>query len=469
MGGERRGSAPEPTFNGRSGTGGPGAGSGKQSGGVPDSVLIGFLALLLGLTLFSWSATGIAGLLSHGSWPDGVTFSGTPSAMSSLATQPHDIAAAWPDAPARQLSGYGLFWGIFIGQMMIVLVLTVFVLGTIARARAVRASRRADAVRRDAGFTEGGEAASGESVPAPRGPQQPEPLDLTKDAVAAPDVPAGSVPVQPVPDASATGTRAGIEAALPVTSGAADPYARVRDAPGAALVVTRDPRLWEATRDARSELGPVHLFDPTHLCDAPARFRWSPHHGCEDRATAAGRATALLEPLRSPRPIDADVHTSAETLLRCWLHAAALDGKQFREVHRWAQSASPSAGPVKTLRTHPKAGAGSAGELEAVLAGHPERRSSATELVRRAVGPMSQLHVRDSCTAGRADRVALGSFINETGTLYIVGEDPGILPILNALARSVAEEGRRVAARSSAGRLDPALTEINEFGTPAGA
>lgn len=112
-------------------------------GGIPDGLLIGILAFLLGITLLVWTATGLAGWFANGAWPSGVTFTRTPLAMRSLIAEPHDIPGAWPDTPAGQLSGYGLFWGLFIGQLMILVVLTVFVLGTVARWRAVRAGRRA--------------------------------------------------------------------------------------------------------------------------------------------------------------------------------------------------------------------------------------------------------------------------------------------------------------------------------------
>ena len=55
----------------------------------------------------------------------------------------------------------------------------------------------------------------------------------------------------------------------------------------------------------------------------------------------------------------------------------------------------------------------------------------------------------------------------EGGTLYLVGESiedprahPGAMPFLTALASNVVEHGRRVAERSSAGRLDPPLTVV---------
>lgn len=424
----------------------PGPSANNRSGGVPDGMLLGGLALVLALALFSWSATGLGGFFVHGTWPDGVTFGNTPKAMSALATQPHDIAAAWPGTPPRQLSGYGLFWGLFISQVLVVIVLAVFVLGTLTRARAVRAARREQT--RDAA----GPALTKPSATAPATPE-PAPTAPTPSAPAATEAQPDAAPASPAPAPPA------VLSATPTAP--PGPYTRVLDAPGAALVTTRDPRLWAETKDARAKLGPVHLFDPTHLCDTPSRLRWSPHDGCDDRTVAAARAAAMLEPLRSPRPIDAELHNLAETLLRCWLHAAALGGKQFREVHRWAQSASSDA--VRILRSRADAGAGTAGELEAALTGHPERRATATELVRRALSPMSQLHVRNSCNATRADRVALDSFIHETGTLYVVGESPEIMPILTALTHNVRERARRT---STAGPLTPPLTEIWDLPSP---
>lgn len=431
---------------------------GPGGGGIPDGLLVGVLALLLGTTVLTWTATGLAGLIAHGSWPKGVSFTRTPMAMRDLAADPKDLAAAWPDVPPSHLSGYGLFWGLFIGQLLILAVLTVFAVGTITRARAVRAARRARPAEEFA-------AAEADVRPQPRRAEAPAPA-APDSAVPVAAPPAGPAPAptlarisEPAPD-DASDTDADKPHDLDPARDVTATHTRVQDAPGAVLVATSDTALWEATKDSRSKLGPVHLFDPGQLCDTPNRLRWSPHQGCADRATAAARATALLAPLRSSRPIDAEMHSAAETLLRSWLHAAALDDRPFREVHRWAIAKTAPTDPVQTLRTHPKAAPGSAGELEATLTGHPERRKHATELVRRALSPLSQLHVRNACTAARADRIALESFIDETGTLYVVGDDPELMPILNALAQSVVEHGRRMAARSSSGRLGPPLTAI---------
>ncbi|WP_426569222.1 type IV secretory system conjugative DNA transfer family protein [Streptomyces canus] len=454
-------------------------GHGSGQGGIPDGLLVGILAFLLGMTLLVWTATGLAGLFAHGSWPSGVTFTRTPPAMRHLIAQPHDIPGAWPEAQASDLSGYGLFWGLFIGQLMLLLVLTVFALGTLARWRAVRARRKTE---REAALDRATAAATAtppepREVPAPslaQGPTPPatpapqprpqptEPLHATPAPVPHPATPPGGG--QPV------GARAD-RAEGPVLYG--PPQARhttaaqaVHDAEGPALVVTSTPALWQDTKDARAKLGPVLLYDPTHRCDTPARLHWSPTSGCEDKATAAARATALLTPVRPTARLDQAVSDTAETLLRSYLHAAAIDGRTIRHVHRWSQGTGIQEA-VRTLRTNPKAAPGAAGELEAALTSHPERRDIAQELTTRALSALSTVNIREACTPNRTDALALDSFVNEGGTLYVLGESiedprthPGAMPLLTALVSSVVERGRRVAERSSSGRLDPPLTLV---------
>ncbi len=435
---------------------------GPRGRGIPDGLLVGLLGFLLGITALAWTATGLAGLLAHGAWPRDLAFTRTPLAMRALLTEPGDLAAAWPDTPAETLPGPGLFWGVLIGQLMVLTVLGVFVVGTVARWRALRAARRGKARNdvRDATASLPGRR------PTPRPKTFPAPpTSPTRHAPMA-DAPPPPAPVRahPVPEAFA-GPPTGVEYGRDHGSRAAD---ALRAASGPALVVTADPTLWADTVGARAKLGPVHLYDPSQRTDAPVRLRWAPHHGCEDRRTAAVRAAALLAPVRSPARVDAAVHSAAETLLGCWLHAAAVAGEPFRQVHRWATATAGSPGEaVHILRTHPKAASGAAGELEATLIAHPERRDAATHLVRGALASLAQLHVRNACTASRTDSAALDSFAAEGGTLYVVGEAiedprsaPGTMPLLTALTASVVEHGRRMAAGSSAGRLDPPMSLI---------
>ncbi|MEU0587126.1 TraM recognition domain-containing protein [Streptomyces sp. NPDC006132] len=568
-------------------------------GGIPDGLLVGILAFLLGMTLLVWTATGLAAWFAHGAWPSGVTFTRTPLAMRGLIAEPHDIPGAWPDTPPGQLSGYGLFWGLFIGQLMVLFVLTVFVLGTVARWRAGRARRRAEKTMTTAGdrapySAPGATGPTHEAGTPPRhetpaaaqqaahppthhGPHTPAQHDAPAPASAqhevsataqaqheAPATPHHGTPTSPQPTAPPpphpttstqpqpttptqlqpttpmsaqpstppsaqhdvptprratapqpphpsgpptaqpphpldptaplthpphpTATPPPAPAAIPTTPASLFGQERVggwekihvapretrqttatqavRDAEGPALVVTSNPALWQETKDARGKLGPTHLYDPTHLCDTPSRLHWSPTTGCEDRETATARATALLTPVRPTAKLDQAVTDTATTLLRSYLHAAAIDGRTIRHVHRWSQGTQIQ-DAVRILRTSPKAAPGSAGELEGALTAHPERRDMAQQLTTRALAALSTVNIRNACTPNRSDALALDSFVHEGGTLYVVGESiedprtsPGAMPFLTALVSSVVERGRRMAERSSSGRLDPPLTLV---------
>ncbi|MFA3839487.1 TraM recognition domain-containing protein [Streptomyces aureus] len=440
----------------------------ERERGVPDGLLLGVLAFLLGMTVMVWTATGLSGLFSKGAWPDAVTIRHTPVAMRALIGRPHDLPGAWPDTPDGQLSGYGLFWGLFIGQVLVLVVLTVFVAGTVARWRAVRRRGRAEA------------AAAPSAEPAPVADPAPR-ATVSEVPAAGPELhenhekpekqenhekqerhESSAAPAAPTTVPAPRG---------PVVLGPAETRApraiqAIRDAEGPVLVVTSSASVWAETKDARSKLGPVLVYDPTHLCDTPARLHWNPAQGCDDKPAAASRAAALLAPIRPTAKLDTATADTAETLLRSFLHAAAVDAKPFRHVHRWAQGTQVQEA-VRILRTSPKAAAGSAGELEAALTSHPERRDMAQELTARALSSLFSIHIREACTPNRTDALTLDSFVNEGGTLYVVGEaiedpktDPGAMPLLTALASSVVEHGRRMAERSSAGRLDPPMTLV---------
>ncbi|WP_327219533.1 type VI secretion protein [Streptomyces cyaneofuscatus] len=451
-----------------------------RSGGIPDGLLVGLIGFLFAATLLAWTATGLAGLFAHGSWPDGVTFTQTPLALRELATAPQDLPGAWPHTPAAQLSGYGLFWGLFIGELMVLVVLTVFVLGSVARWRAVRERRREERLYGTPHEPQETHGAHGRYEPyEPQETHQPHQSHRPHEIPAHPQPPTptptptptpASAPPPPPPSLTKTPTLPSPRTPLLVYAPARDRRPTVvqaiQDAEGPALVVTSDPTVWAETKDARAKLGPVLVYDPGHLCDTPARLHWPPTAGCEDPDTAAVRAAALLAPVRPQARIDAAVADTAQTLLQCWLHAAAVDGRPFRQVARWASGASAHE-PVRLLRTHPKAASGLAGLLESALTGYPERREVAQELNVRAFSALSSVHIREACTANRSDTAALESFAREGGTLYVVGEPiedprtrPGAMPLLTALASHVVEHGRRMAARSSDGRLDPPMTLV---------
>ncbi|GAA2917643.1 hypothetical protein GCM10020221_12320 [Streptomyces thioluteus] len=294
-----------------------GDGQRASGGGVPDGLLVSAIAFLLGLTLLAWTATGLSGLFAAGHWPEAVSLTHTPQAMRHLMSDPRDLPAAWPDTPQSQLSGYGLFWGVAISEALVTTVLVVFLIGTVGRWRRVRKQPA--------------------SVPPPPPAERATPAPAPAPA---PIVPTPApVPASPPPPPSP------LERVAYGTDRRALAARAVLDAAGPALVVTSDPGLWAETKDARAKLGPVRVFDPGHLLDAPDRLRWNPAAGCESRDTAAARAAALLAPVRPPSTLDSLTAETAETLLRCW----PARGPRWRA----ARSGRCTAGRRAAPRTRP--------------------------------------------------------------------------------------------------------------------
>ncbi|MDT0309105.1 type VI secretion protein [Streptomyces sp. DSM 44917] len=396
----------------------------RAGGGVPDALLIGTLGALVGLTLLVWTATGLAGLLSNGGWPSGVTFVGTAPAIRSLLTAPRDVAAAWPEADPAALPGANALWLVFLAQLAVLFALTLWISFRVARWRAHRGRPRPaappvtppPAERPAQGPVERPAGRRSRRAPAPRAPA---PVPAPVDEPAGPAVPRRLV--EPAPQAPAPEAALPVPAPVSVPVPGREPVAAVLDAPEGLVVIDPSGHLWDRTARQRGRRGPVHVYDPGHATDAPVRLRWAPHRGCEEMPVARRRAAALLGPVRPSEPIfqlDAD---TAETMLRCYLHAAALSGEPFPQVQRWAHGrAAGEAG--KVLRTHTRAAGGAAMELESALTGHPARRDAALKLIERALSGLEQLHIRQACAPGRVDTLALDNVAGEGATLYIVGD-----------------------------------------------
>ncbi|MBB0244385.1 hypothetical protein FNQ90_09770 [Streptomyces alkaliphilus] len=206
-------------------------------------------------------------------------------------------------------------------------------------------------------------------------------------------------------------------------------------APGPLVVTDPDGTLYDRTARRRSRLGPVHVYDPEHRVDTPVRLRWGPERGCADPLVARRRAKALLTPVRPTEPVFALDAEAAETLLRCFLHAAALDGADCRRVQRWARSGGGDA--ARILRAHPRVSPGMSMELEGALGSHPGRRDAGLALVARSLEALERVNVRHSCSPGRADTIALENIAGEGATLYVVGDDPATAPLRGALLDSL--------------------------------
>jgi type IV secretory pathway TraG/TraD family ATPase VirD4 len=231
-------------------------------------------------------------------------------------------------------------------------------------------------------------------------------------------------------------------------------------APGAVIVTATRPDTLRATIERRRERGPVAVFDPQNISNTPERLRWSPVHGCSDPLTAILRARALtagakLSGLRDGEFWDA----MAQAVVRCYLHAADLEGLPVREVVSWVSRPADPA-PVRILRAQGGAAEGWAEELSAQATADQRQRDSVWACVRRAFDALADPRVLESCSPNREEAFDAGRFLDEDGALYLIGSagaQLSVAPLVSALIEDVVECGRRRAAESDCGRLDPPL------------
>jgi hypothetical protein len=412
----------------------------RGGSGVPDGLLVGGVLLLIGIATLVWTSTGLAGLVQHGRWPAGVAFQHTGRAVRSFLTAPRDVPEAWPDSPPAELPSGTMLWLVFLTQLVILFATALLIAMRVARWRARRAERRLE---------RGVERGVREAPSPPAAAHEPEPAVEQAVEYGEP------VPEVPAP-AATSATSATSPANAANAASAASAVAAVLDGPEGLVVVDPDGRLWARTARQRGKLGPVHVYDPGHATDAPVRLRWAPQRGCEDMAVARRRAAALLAPVRPTEPVFQLDAETAETLLRCYLHAAALAGEPVQQVHRWANGHAPGGAPGKILRTHPRVTPGASMELESALTTHPGRRDAALELIGRALGGLDQLHIRQSCSPGRVDTLALDNVGGEGGTLYVVGDHKETAGLRQALTEAVTTGQPGLTVIGSASPASPA-------------
>ena len=232
---------------------------------------------------------------------------------------------------------------------------------------------------------------------------------------------------------------------------------RILDAPGAVIATSTRTDLLEKTGPVRSRKGPVYVFNPSGVGKRASTITFDPLSGCTDPRTAVDRAADLLSGSASPgRGGDADFWTDqARRTLACLLHAGALGEVTMREVLSWV--ADPDEAAVD-LRRFLRRSSESAFEAEVVqFLGNNERtRTSICTTIMPALGWLRDATAAASASAGGFD---VADLLARRGTVYMLGaEDAQVAPLVAALTGHIAREARRIAGDSPGGRLDPPLT-----------
>jgi len=249
---------------------------------------------------------------------------------------------------------------------------------------------------------------------------------------------------------------------------------RIVDAPGAVVATSTKADLVHLTIRARTTTQPPsggrpgrqsHVFDPDRLLDWPDPCRWDAVAGCQDVREALTRARAMV----AAKPLHGERHSSffegaSETVLRCLLHAAALEQLTMRHVLSWARDFTDER-PYEILRTHPHAAPGWLEDLRKFArAGAPETVSSTAMSLALVLKALADERVLDLLCPGSGEGLDVEGFVQGgRDTLYLVSEGgDGICtaPLVTAFASAVVSAARRHSQALPGGRLDPPLTLV---------
>lgn len=237
------------------------------------------------------------------------------------------------------------------------------------------------------------------------------------------------------------------------------------DAPGPVITTSSRADNLALTMHKRAEKGPVAVFDPQGLSGQKTNFKWSPISGCESPQVANQRATSLISSAGlSEDSQNAEWAAPAVGIMECLLHAAALDKRTVDDLMLWGSSLPEAREAVKILKEHPAAAPGWAQSLEGVINEDPKMRGNKAFGVANAVKGLAVPNVRAAMKPmSEAETFDIDNFLEQNGTLYIVGTKTGgssAGPFLIAMMDAITEHARQKAAKRKGNRLDPPLALI---------
>jgi hypothetical protein len=240
-------------------------------------------------------------------------------------------------------------------------------------------------------------------------------------------------------------------------------------APGAVVCTSSKPDLFALTSGLRSHRGPVWVFNPQNIGGIPSNVRWSPLDGCLEPATAIRRADAFSLAVSTSGAEDSGFWSGkASDGMRGIFAAAAMTGRDMRQVGRWAGSAEV-AEAVAIL-----AGAGHdewAAQL-AELTGPAEKTAATVRMVMsRAVAFLNDPALAAATLPAPGHEFSIDDFLLDGGTLYLIargnGDESVLAPLFAALATEIQHRAVQLGARMPGGRLDPpllmALDEVTQI------
>ncbi|WP_416903475.1 type IV secretory system conjugative DNA transfer family protein [Micromonospora echinospora] len=433
--------------------------------------LIGITGLLmLAGTITLWLAGQVGGLLTHATWPDSSPTDAPGIAVRFIA-EPANPTRAWPAAARNDLPPvpllYGLWVVLFSASLIGVGVPTVRVARRWVRRRGFAGRRDLDrvvtaaAVLRRVDVLRPGLTIRDTDAPETvtvKARRRADPLEVAR--------PLGrhALTGEPLYLANEyTELLAGAARFANKTSRYIIP--RVADARGAVISTSTRLDVASVTYDLRAEVGPTWIFEPQSQVPGVPRLRWSPIDGAEDPDIAALRAKGFAAGAGLKGNVDNGQYfqDQAASIIRGLLHAAALDeNATMTDVASWAANpADPRA--ERILRHHGQT------VWADRLAFHRETtgrsRDAIQSVVFGALDAFSNPRILHACSPPRDQQFHPEQWLDESGTLYLVGTRSGqslIAPLFAAIAEDIIYRTMQRSFLAPGGRVEPCLYLIGD-------
>jgi type IV secretory pathway TraG/TraD family ATPase VirD4 len=142
------------------------------------------------------------------------------------------------------------------------------------------------------------------------------------------------------------------------------------------------------------------------------------------------------------------------------MHAAALDGRQARDLYRWSLNPALAEDAVTILNRSSEAASGWSDALDAVVHSDPRTRDSVWLGVRQSLSALANPDVLTALEPCDGGSFQPEQFLKDQGTLYLLASaasSASCAPLVAAFVEDITETARALAARSAGARLDPPL------------
>ncbi len=150
----------------------------------------------------------------------------------------------------------------------------------------------------------------------------------------------------------------------------------------------------------------------------------------------------------------------ALSVVRCLLHAAALDKRPPADLYRWSHSAASAKEAVAILTHAERTTPGWDLALDAVVSTDRRTRDSVWAMVANTFSPLADPAVLAAVSPSEKEEFDPAAFLRGSGTLYLLGSASGAsatASLVAALVEDVIDVAKRLAATSPGTRLDPPL------------